>query len=164
MSSNSSKVIQNKKSKFKIETVIIIILCVVAVCAALIPSSGLTLFSSSDKNNDYQNEIESKLEDVLCQINGAGKTKVLVTFSCGESVEVAKNIQTEEKNGVVKTTETVVMVSGKPYVIKTNSPKIEGVLVVCEGGEDLKVKMLITEAIVTAYDVSAEKIRIIKMK
>lgn len=56
------------------------------------------------------------------------------------------------------------MVGGKPYVINEYLPTVEGVIIVCEGADDVKVRMQVTDAVVTALNVSADKIKILKMK
>ena len=56
------------------------------------------------------------------------------------------------------------LINGKPYVTKHLNPKIIGVIVVCEGAENLQVKMTITEILATTLKVSADSVRIIKMK
>ena len=165
MPSNSKKITEKTNKKFKSEWVFIIILGLIIILFLLFPSSN-SLFSSlkDDKDQDYLTLTETKLESVLASVSGVGKVDVMITLSGSESYDIAKNVETTTENGVTKRVESVVMVSGKPYVIKTNNPTIEGVVIVCEGADDVKVKMLITEAVVTALNVDANKIRIVKMK
>ena len=57
-------------------------------------------------------------------------------------------------------------VSAESYPVAelVKNPDINGVIIICEGGDDLTVKMNIIEIITTALNVSADKIRILKMK
>ena len=163
--STSSTSATTKKLKF--EVILIIILAVILI-GVLIFSNGFSvskLFNNSTTvNSSYQQNLETQLESLISNLDGAGKVKVMVTFLGSESEVLAKNVESIEENGVIKTVETIITVSGKPYVTKTENPEIKGVIIICEGGENLTVKMNITEIITTALNVSADKIRILKMK
>lgn len=52
--------------------------------------------------------------------------------------------------------------SGEPYISKELSPRIEGVLVIAEGGGDSLVKQNITEVIQALFGIDTHKIRIMK--
>ena len=97
-------------------------------------------------------------------IDGAGKTSVTVTVDGTSEEVVLKETTTKIENGVKSIIESVILVNGKPYVTKTFNPKIMGIIVVCEGAENLNVKLAITEVITTTLEVSSDKIRILKMK
>lgn len=162
----STKSKNEKTSKFKKEYILIGILVVLLALTFIIPDS-FDLFNSvnsSDATENYQDELECKLESMLSELEGVGKVKVMVTLSGTGSEEVAKNVEIVKENGVETKTETVVLISGKPYVLKTNNPEIFGIVVIAEGGDDVKVKMNITEVITTALGVYSDKIRILKMK
>lgn len=88
----------------------------------------------------------------------------MITYAEKSRVEVAKDVVKTESGGVTTVKETVVMVGGKPYVINEYLPTVEGVIIVCEGADDVKVRMQVTDAVVTALNVSADKIKILKMK
>ena len=50
-----------------------------------------------------------------------------------------------------------------PYVIKEISPKIEGVVVIAEGGDNPVVIQDISEAVQALFDVDTHKIKIMKL-
>ena len=52
--------------------------------------------------------------------------------------------------------------SGSPYVSKELSPKIEGVVVIADGGENAVVKENISSAVQALFDIEPHKIRIMK--
>ncbi len=159
------KPVKKKQSKIKKEHVFIIVLCVVLVAIFL---SSTSIFSSlkSNKNasNTYESSVESRLENLLKEVDGVGKVKVFVTTDGTQAEEVLKDVETKTENGYKVIEETVVLVGGKPYVTKTKNPNVIGVAVVCQGGDNLSVKVLITEIITTTLSVAPECIRIIKMK
>ena len=159
------KKVLKKQSKIKKEHVFIIVLSVVAVAIFL---SSTSLFSSIKTNKNetsgYENSVETRLENLLKEVDGVGKVKVFITTDGSYSEDVLKDVETKTENGSIVSEETVVLVGGKPYVTKTQNPKILGVAVVCQGGDNLSVKVLITEIITTTLSVNPECIRIIKMK
>ncbi|MFR6275470.1 MAG: hypothetical protein ACLUL2_18865 [Blautia sp.] len=88
---------------------------------------------------------------MLAEVKGIGKTDVFVTFEdTGERVV--------EKDG----TDTVYSKDSKgnqePYLSNERYPKISGVVVVAEGGEDPHVIQNIQEAVQALFQVEAHKI------
>ncbi len=157
---------QNKKFKIKKEYVFIVI--VFALVAVLFLSNSLLskdLFSSSkNKSLDYATTIENKLVNLLSNVDGVGKVKVMVTVDGSASEVVLKEIEEKVENGIKTRTESVVLVGGKPYVLSTENPKINGVCVVCEGADVLGVQVKIIEILTTSLKLDANCVRIIKMK
>ncbi len=91
---------------------------------------------------DYCGKIQSDLEELLSRIQGAGKTRVLLTME-----NSAEFVYLE--NGTTKTKEI--------------EPRIRGVLVLCDGGDDPVTVSRITDAVTKALDVSAAKVCIEKL-
>ncbi len=100
---------------------------------------ALLIFFSSFKNNS------------LFNLSNSGANNLVYSNEETKLKELLSSIE-----GVGK---TVVSVN-----IDNDNNKILGVVVVCEGAGELKVKLAITEAITTCLDVSSENIRILKMK
>lgn len=129
----------------------------------------------------YTEEMEKKLEQILGNMDQVGKVRVFLTLqSSGEKV-VEKDIpltrsNTEEQDSGggnrsinnVDSKETTVYEtdSGRstPYVIKTTSPRVEGVVVVCEGAGVGNVSKNITDAIEVLFGIEPHKIKVVKMK
>lgn len=128
----------------------------------------------------YADFMEEALEEVLSSMEGAGKVKVMVTLeSSGEAV-VEKDITTgidastqvnadggsHNTSGSDKTGETVYVQQDRisyPYIRQIISPKVAGVLVCAQGGDNQTVNKNITEAIQALFGIDAHKIKIIKM-
>ena len=154
-----------KAKKVKKEYLIIAVLVAVVFAIFLSGSSVLSSFSK-DKgaSEDYASQIENRLENLLSQVDGVGKVKVFVSTDGSASDVVLKEVEEELVDGVKNTIESVIMVGGKPYITKTENPKIVGIAVVCQGADNLSVKVTLTEIITTTLSVDAECVRIIKMK
>ena len=134
-------------------------------------------------SGDYaEEELERRIEETLSRVAGAGQVKVMVTLSYSNEITVAEEIKREETNseealsgGGNKTTKSVseensvVLLEGKdgsktPLVIKNYEPKIEGAVIVAEGGDSILVKDALTRAVQALFDLPAHKIQVLKMK
>lgn len=128
----------------------------------------------------YADFLENALEEVLTTMEGAGKVRVMVTLeSSGEAV-VEKDVTTgidastqvdadggsHNTSGNEKTGETVYVQQERvsyPYVKQVISPKVAGVVVSVQGGDNPALNKNITEAIQALFGIEAHKIKIIKM-
>lgn len=128
--------------------------------------------------NQYEIYLSRQLEDILSEMDGAGKVQAWVTLSgSSEKVLVQERdyedsllqeadsvggTRTEEKNNG---NETIIMnSSGEPYVVKTLQPKVEGVLVIAEGAGNSVVKKNISEAVEVLFGIDAHRIKVAKKK
>ncbi len=157
---------QKKLKSIKKEYVFILIICIVVVILFFWGNVGESKLLSSNKkeSSDYSSTLENKLKNILSDVQGVGKVNVFISVEGGYSEIVLKEIEESIENGTKTLTEKVVLVGGKPYVISTENPKILGVCVVCEGADDVSVKMKIVEILTTTLKLDADCVRIIKMK
>lgn len=175
----------NEKDKKKIYS----LLSLTVVCGiCLIAMSGLNLdqednSESKSSSNEISEDLsqitndlslESKLKNILSQIEGAGEIDVMITFESSEEIQPAYNSnstteKTEEKDAqggertVTTSTENKTMITGgsnDPIVIKTTEPKIKGVIVVSSGASDQVVKQNLYSAVQTALQVSGHQVEI----
>lgn len=130
----------------------------------------------------YAGYWEERLEDALRYVDGVGNVRVLITLKESEHRIVEKdgseqysNTAEEDAAGgsrtigesrVEKSTIYTVDEKGQnvPYVIKTISPTVEGVVVIAQGAKEQGVQDSIIEAIQVLFDIDANKIKIVKMK
>lgn len=158
---------------------------IVVLCGVLLVLAG-DLFSAKNKNRseemtesplagnegtsdtmtkDYCESIKEELVDVLEGVEGVGEVQVMVTVSAsGEKVTLKDNKSHEN----TAEEETVLIEDGErgnvPYVVQEREPELEGVVVVCEGGDDASVKKEITEAVSALFAIETHKIKIMKSK
>lgn len=124
-------------------------------------------FSSS---YDYIKNTEARLEKVLGSLEGVKKVKVMVTLESGPEIIIATNTEEEtkilengkEKNVTIIRTPIIVNENGenKPIILMEILPKINGVLVVANGAEDVRTKLNIYTAIQTLISISSDKIQV----
>ncbi len=124
----------------------------------------------------YENELEQNLADIISSINGAGKTRVLLTMdSTVEQVYATdKNMtqkdttnsgeatQTNKDTSADSTYITVELADGtqQTVLLKEIQPKVRGVLVVCSGGDNSVVKEKIVDAVTKALDISSSRVSV----
>ena len=89
---------------------------------------------------EYQQRLEEQLSEICSQVEGAGRCRVMVSFSEGESKEY--------KSGN--------LVSSKP-------PKVDGVTVLCKGAERASVRAELSELISALYGIGSNRICILKL-
>lgn len=123
--------------------------------------------------------IERKLEELLGQVDGVGKVKVLITYKSSSEKIVLQNTETDtsseeetdgtqtrksnEKNVREETVYDKSDFGETPYVVKEIEPEIEGVLVAAEGGGNSQTAKNISEAIMALFNIEAHKIKVMKL-
>ena len=164
-----------------------ILLYIGVICGiSLIAMSGIEKKETVNKdeiNNITQEELsnessktalEEKLKNILSQIEGAGELDVMITYESSEEIQPAFNTNTTmeetkevDKQGgertVTTSSENKTMITSSandPIVIKTNQPKINGVIVVATGAKDLNVKETLYSAVQTALQVQGHQVEI----
>ncbi len=126
----------------------IIIVCLI-LGVALIFLSSVTGFTSETKESssysvsEYREEIQNSLQNMLSQIEGVGEVSVLLTIE--NSVE---GVYLE--NNSTKTKEI--------------EPVIRGVVVACDGGDDIIVTERVLNAVTKALNISSAKVCITKLR
>ena len=174
----SSKFFQKLKNVKHIEIIIAV------VFIALLLLLYFNSFSSNSSKNissettstslaNYYDELEVKLENVLKQIEGVGNVKVMITVSGSSQLVYATS--TEETNNTntsgsttisnSQTTTSPVLVNSsngsKPLVVQEILPQIQGIIVVCSGANNYKVRLEVLKAIQTLLPVSSSSIEIL---
>lgn len=124
--------------------------------------SGGNATVSTSAADEYARNLESKLENILSNVKGAGNVKVLVTLGSGfEYVYATEETVKQTSSGSTTTTSEVVLVDGQPVVVKEIFPTIQGVLVSASGASDVSVKLNLVTAIQTVVDVPNSDITIL---
>jgi stage III sporulation protein AG len=125
--------------------------------------------------------LEARLEQVLSQIDGAGKVKAMVTLSYGKEIVLSQDQTTDEsvsketdsEGGVREVTSSRIEVKNiiitengkqKPLIVKEIQPKVEGAIIVAEGGGKAVIKEAIVSSVSAALGIDAHKVHVLKMK
>lgn len=107
-------------------------------------------------DQDWQTRMENRLVQVLEQVQGVGKTEVFL--NCEGTQE--KVVEKDEAETVYERDSRG---NQTPYVSSEIYPRVTGVLVVAQGGDDPVVVQNIQEAVQVLFQVEAHKIKVMKM-
>ena len=109
------------------------------------------------------------LTEILTQIHGAGKVKVLLTMNAGEKTlyQTDQDTSTGTDSGSVRY-ETVIVTDGDRaqhgLIQQTLAPEYRGAIVVCQGADNAAVRLAVVEAVANATGLGADRISVLKMK
>lgn len=126
--------------------------------------------SQASQSAAYAKQLETRLAELIRAIEGAGKTQVLVTIRTGEETVWARNdlMDSEADTSRVQSEQTYVLVrSGSDETglqLKTITPTVQGVAVVCEGADDPQVQQRITQTVTAALGIGAGHVSVVKMQ
>jgi stage III sporulation protein AG len=133
--------------------------------------------TQNDNEYTYVEDIEKKLGDLIRSIEGAGRTKVMVTLENGVEQVYATQDKTKSSSSsssegsfeesldneneyiVIKTNDD----SETGLIVKIIQPSIRGVAVVCDGADSAVVKQNIVEAVTAVLGISSAKVSVAKM-
>lgn len=117
----------------------------------------------------FTEDLERRLSEMISQIDGAGKTAVMVTLESSSEKVYAQN-----ENGKTKPSESdysyeYIIIKDKAsgeqgMLLRVGEPKIRGVIVVCAGGDKPIVQKAITDAVTAALGIGSNDLSISKMK
>lgn len=114
-------------------------------------------------------DLETRLEQILSRISGAGEVEVLLTVRTGQEILY----QTDDDQDTTDTSSrydrsTVIIEDAdrqeSALVRRTDPPVYQGAVVVCQGADDPQVKLALVEAVRCATGLGADQITVVKMK
>ena len=126
-------------------------------------------------------DIEIRLEEILSLVEGAGETRVLVHFAQGPESVFARNETIEEsymaekdsaggtrEQSQTRSTSSIVTINRReggdePLRLFENAPRIEGVIIVAQGGANIIVRDALTRAASGLLGVPIHKITVLPM-
>lgn len=134
--------------------------------------------STISENDEYN--LENKLEDILSNISGVGKVKVLITYSQTSTVvamtnetNTYSNTEETDSNGgtrnILETdTKSEVIFEEKdgesvPITEKIIMPKIEGAIITAEGAGDAVIKTNIVQAVSAVTGLASYRVQVFEM-
>ena len=147
-------------------------------------SKQLATTNTANQTNQIQSmeetNLETKLEEILSQIQGVGEVKVLINYSESSEVvamynETSKTSNTEETDtsgGTRKIQETDTQKdiiyqedNGEktPITQKIVQPKIEGAIITAKGANQANVKTNIIQAVEAVTGLATHKIQVFEM-
>lgn len=127
-----------------------------------------TLSTAQFSESEYTQQLEKRLEDMVSSLDGAGRTKVIVTLECDYETVYAKDGSYSVKDGASdEESEYIIIDSDKQeggLVLKTVTPRVRGVAVLCEGGDQPQVESAVCEMLTALLDVGSNHISVSKIQ
>lgn len=142
----------------------------------LVVLAGLFLMALPDGKNakaapepaaetEPRQDLQTDLEEILSQIQGAGRVRVLLTQREGEQTVY----QTDEDSTSSGVRSDTVLLNGSDrsqtgLVQQINPPTYLGAVIVCQGADSASVRLAIVSAVGSVTGLSTDKITVLKMK
>jgi len=145
------------------------------------PTLPMTEIVTAD-DISYEERLEARLADILSCVENAGHVRVLLKLSHGKELVVAEDVRIEQSDmqeadhegGTRSDTrlttdgQTVLIRQANggdaPLVLKEMEPRVEGALIIAEGGDDVFVKDALIRATYTVLGVEPHKVQVLKMQ
>ena len=117
----------------------------------------------------YAQALEQRLEDMLCQVSGAGQVRVMLTLQTGSRTEYQTDTQiSDSETQSQEERKTVILSEGSAYdkaaVSAVQYPRFQGALILCQGADQSTVRLDLVNAVAALTGLSSGQITVIKMK
>ena len=135
----------------------------------LLPESKKETPRSAVENAPEPQSLESQLSQLLSEMEGAGRVQVLLTQSRGERTVYQTESDTSSDEDSQASKEKTVLITDSSrnqtgLVTQIDPPAYLGAVVLCQGAENSKIRLAITEAVSNATGLGYHQITILKMK
>lgn len=159
------------KSK-QIKTKVLVVLGVIGILLILISEID---FSPNKAKQDlptndyvsYVNNLDKELTEIISNIEGVGNCKVMITLKNTSESVYAKNTDISSSDSSSSQNDEYVIYNGvngdSPLLLKENFPVIEGVAVVCSGGDNVKIQEQIKKCVSALFNISSNRISVSKI-
>lgn len=144
---------------------------------ALILAIGILLMLLPEKQDmpdsapvqSSEDNLQTQLEEILSQIRGVGKVRVLLTVESGERTLYIRDEDRSESSENSQTRSQAVIITDSDraqqgLISQVLPPSYLGAVIVCQGGDQPEVKLAVVEAVCDAVGLTADKISVLKMK
>lgn len=144
---------------------------------ALILAIGILLMLLPEKQEmpdsapvqSSEGNLQAQLEEILSQIRGVGKVRVLLTVESGERTLYIRDEDRSESSENSQTRSQAVIITDSDraqqgLISQVLPPSYLGAVIVCQGGDLPEVKLAVVEAVCDAAGLTADKISVLKMK
>ena len=147
----------------------VVLVLAVGLFLMWLPPSEEAAEAVAEVQTETPSDPEAELEEILSQIDGAGKVKVLLTQATGEETiyQTDDDITVSDTSSTTKHDTVIVSDSGRTeggLVRTVNPPTYLGAIVVCQGAERPSVCLAIVEAVSNATGLGTDRISVLKMK
>ncbi|MCL2873879.1 MAG: hypothetical protein FWE29_02995 [Defluviitaleaceae bacterium] len=145
------------------------------------PVMAMNVMPSQDRNISHEADLERRLEEILSLVSGAGEVRVMVTIRQERELIIASDtihntfitkesdsdggireisdINIEERNILIQDNGGL-----RPLILTENSPQIEGIIIIAQGGDNILVRDALIRASQAVLGININRIQVLKMK
>ena len=163
---NGSNKILSLITKYKY----VLLVVAAGIFLLMIPSEeNLESSEITAQTNVKRPDIEEQLEQILSNIDGVGKVKILLTQLEGPKIlyETNEDISNTEQSSSIRK-DIVIITDGNRMesglVQQIIPPVYLGAVIVCQGGDKASVKLAVVDAVSNVTGLSSDRISVLKMK
>lgn len=119
--------------------------------------------------SEPRENLETRLEQILSQVSGAGDVRVLLTQERGETSVYQLDLQEVTDGDRREIRQDTITVTGSDrqqegLLTQVEAPRYRGAVIVCQGGDNPTVRLSVVEAVSGATGLPSNRITVLKMK
>jgi len=145
------------------------------------PVMAMNTFQSHNNELSHEESLERRLEEILSLVAGAGEVRVMLTIRQHSEIIIASDMihsefttkESDSDGGMreisdinIEQRNILIQDSGglRPLILTENAPKIEGVIIIAEGGDDIIVRDALIRASGAVLGININNIQVLPMK
>lgn len=147
------------------------IVLLIGIILMLIPGkdNGEVDISEKEVCNTQEKTLDTRLENTLCKLKGAGQVEVILSVARGEQIiyQEDKNDSIDENQSNIRTQTILIEDSERNesgLIRQRNPPQYQGAIILAQGADDPSVKLAIVDAVCKVTGLGADKISVLKMQ
>lgn len=144
----------------------VLLVLIIGIGLMLLPTEDANINTAASKPQSEPVTLQEELEQILSQIRGAGKVKVLLTESSG--TQTVYQTDQDQRGQDSASNKTVIVTDSNRnqngLIHRIDPPVYLGAVIVCQGGDSAAVKLAIVEAVASVTGLSTDRITVLKMK
>lgn len=148
-----------------------VLVVMIGICLMLIPSksSGKDVTEQRVSDMKEADTVQQELESILSGVQGVGKVKVMLKESQGsETVFETNQTSSHSENSSELKTEIITITDSdrneNGLIKQINPPRYQGAIIICQGANDPKVRLAVTDAVSKITGLGADRIAVLIMK
>lgn len=147
-----------------------LLVLLLGVCLMMLPGKKANIQTEPPATTAAEEKfnMDDALQEILCQIQGAGKVRVMLSIAKGETYVYQTDSDTSGSENGISRIETVIVTDsqrGQSGLLQhVDPPTYLGAIIVCQGADSPTVKLAVTQAVSSITGLGADKISVLKMK
>ena len=163
MNNEIDDIIKYVKTKKNLLLPIVSILVIVMIIISSVTSKSDKQEPETTTSQNMQTETQVMLEELISGIKGVGNVKVMITYKSSGEYVYAENSKSETNGDRQSSNSEIVLYESQDgndegLIVSVKNPDISGVAIICDGGNNVKIKAEITELITKLFGIGADRV------